>query len=100
MTIDPGHFGLVLARERSRGHYPVTLATLDIIKEFLPGMCCAEATNGSKINDFVACIVFVCREIFTGYQKWFYNNLKEKQEIGNYVEEFNLMSHCLYRFIL
>ncbi len=69
-----------MARERSHGLYPVTIATLDLIKE-LVGVV-PETSGGSRINDFIACVVFVCRDVFTGYQKWYYADLREKQEIG------------------
>ena len=36
------------------------------------------------MTDFIACVVFVCRDVFNGHQKWYYGDLKEKQEIGRY----------------
>ena len=84
MSIDSGHFGIVLARERSQGFYPVTMATLDLIKELVAIVTSPETSNGSRITDFIACVVFVCRDVFNGYQKWYYGDLKEKQEIGRY----------------
>ena len=74
----------MIARERSQGSYPVTLATLDLIKELVAMVLPGEANNAGVpgMNDFIACIVFVCRDIFNGYQKWHYRDLREKQEIG------------------
>ena len=71
-----------MARERSHGLYPVTIATLDLIKELVAIVSSSETSGGSKINDFIACVVFVSRDVFSGYQKWYYGDLKEKQEIG------------------
>ena len=90
VTIDPGHFGIVMARERSHGLYPVTIVTLDLIKELVAIVSSsAETSSGSKINDFIACVVFVCRDVFTAYQKWYYGDLREKQEIGKYLHAFS-----------
>ncbi|CAB4003098.1 Hypothetical predicted protein, partial [Paramuricea clavata] len=82
VTIESGHFGMLMARERSHGFYPVTIATLDLIKELVAIVLPTETNGGSRINDFIACVVFVCRDVFTGYQKWYYGDLREKQEIG------------------
>ena len=85
VTIESGHFGMLMARERSHGFYPVTIATLDLIKELVAIVSHTETNGGSRINDFIACVVFVCRDVFTGYQKWYYGDLREKQEIGKYL---------------
>ena len=58
------------------------MATLDLIKELVAIVTSPETSNGSRITDFIACVVFVCRDVFNGYQKWYYGDLKEKQEIG------------------
>ncbi|XP_028393540.1 nucleoporin NUP188 homolog isoform X2 [Dendronephthya gigantea] len=82
VTVDPGHFGHFMSRERSHGFFPITIATLDLMKELVAIVSPAETKGGSGIDDFVACVVFACRDVFTGYQKWHYGDLKEKQEIG------------------
>ena len=55
-----------------------------MIKELVAMVTPAETNNGNvpRMNDFIACLVFVCRDIFNGYQKWHYRDLTEKQEIG------------------
>ena len=85
VAIDSGHFGVVMARERSHGFYPVTIATLDLIKELVTIVSPPETNAGPRINDFIACVIFVCRDIFTGYQKLYYGDLREKQEIGKLI---------------
>lgn len=82
VTVDPGHFGNLMSRERSHGFYPITIATLDLLKELVAIVSPGEINGGFGIDDFVACVVFACRDVFTGYQKWHYVDLKEKQEIG------------------
>ena len=94
VTIDSGHFGTVMARERSHGFYPVTIATLDLIKELVAIVSSPETSSGSKITDFIACVVFVCRNVFNGFQKWYYSDLKEKQEIGKYSFTGNTRVGC------
>ena len=68
------------------GCYPVTMATLNLLLKLIQGISVAEDSDSQPINflDLAACIVFVIREIFTGFHKWRYAGVKDREEIGEF----------------
>jgi len=80
-----GNFGSILStKERPTGNYPVTTATLNLLLKLIQGISVAKVTNIQPINflDLAACNLFVMREIFTGFHKWRYVRVKDREEIG------------------
>ncbi|XP_068699835.1 nucleoporin NUP188-like isoform X3 [Montipora foliosa] len=86
LSTAPGNFGSLLStKERPMGCYPVTMATLNLLLKLIQGISVAEDSDSQPINflDLAACIVFVIREIFTGFHKWRYAGVKDREEIGS-----------------
>ncbi|XP_015771074.1 PREDICTED: nucleoporin NUP188 homolog [Acropora digitifera] len=85
LSPSPGNFGSILStKERPTGNYPVTTATLNLLLKLIQGISVAKVTNIQPINflDLAACNLFVMREIFTGFHKWRYVRVKDREEIG------------------
>ncbi|XP_078374534.1 nucleoporin NUP188-like isoform X2 [Oculina patagonica] len=82
----PGNFGAILSnKERPVGYYPVTMATLNLLLRLIHGINVAKETDDSQpisFLDLAACLVFVMREVFTGFHKWRFTGLKDREEIG------------------
>ncbi|CAH3134960.1 unnamed protein product [Pocillopora meandrina] len=81
----PGNFGAILStKERPIGYYPVTMATLNFLLKLIHGMSNAEETGNQAISivELAACLVFIMREVFTGFYKWRFGSLRDREEIG------------------
>ncbi|RMX38057.1 hypothetical protein pdam_00003086 [Pocillopora damicornis] len=81
----PGNFGAILStKERPIGYYPVTMATLDFLLKLIHGMSNAEESGNRAISiiELAACLVFIMREVFTGFYKWRFGSLRDREEIG------------------
>ena len=68
------------------GHYHVTMATLNLLLRLIHGISLAEDSDSQPISflDLAACLVFVMREVFTGFHKWRFAGLKDREEIGTF----------------
>ena len=66
------------------GYYPVTMATLDLLLKLIHGITIVEDADGQPVSflDLAACLVFVLREVFTGFHKWRFAKIKDREEIG------------------
>lgn len=85
LSTAPGNFGAILStKERPVGYYPVTMATLNLLLRLIHGINVAKDTDSQPISflDLAACLVFVMREVFTGFHKWRFTGLKDREEIG------------------
>ncbi|KAJ7394471.1 hypothetical protein OS493_000282 [Desmophyllum pertusum] len=85
LSTAPGNFGAILStKERPVGYYPVTMATLNLLLRLIQGISIAEDTDGQPISflDLAACLMFVMREVFTGFHKWRFTGLKDREELG------------------
>jgi len=85
LSTAPGNFGAILStKERPVGYYPVTMETLNLLLKLIHGISVAEDTDDQPISflDLAACLVFVMREVFTGFHKWRFTGLKDREEIG------------------
>ena len=73
-----GFYGNLLAREEcTRGTYPVTLATLQLIANAIQPL-----HKGKNANALNACVLFVTREIFPMFHKWRYYQAGMREKIG------------------
>ena len=84
----PGNFGAILStKERPVGYYPITMATLNLLLRLIHGISIAEDMESQPISflDLAACLVFVMREVFTGFHKWRFGGLRDREEIGKFV---------------
>ncbi|XP_048580591.1 nucleoporin NUP188 isoform X2 [Nematostella vectensis] len=80
-----GNLGAILnAREQPSGHFPVTVATLHLCLQLVCGIGQAHEDVEQPVNflDLAACVVFVIREVFTGFHKWRFTDVKDREEIG------------------
>ena len=85
LSTAPGNFGVILStKERPVGYYPVTMETLNLLLRLIHGISVAEDTDSQPISflDLAACLVFVMREVFTGFHKWRFTGLKDREEMG------------------
>lgn len=85
LSTAPGNFGAILStKERPVGYYPVTMETLNLLLRLIHGISAAEDADDQPISflDLAACLVFVMREVFTGFHKWRFTGLKDREEIG------------------
>jgi len=85
LSTAPGNFGSILStKERPLGYYPVTMAMLNLLLKLIHGISIAENIESQPISflDLAACLVFVMREVFTGFHKWRFAGLKDREEIG------------------
>ena len=85
LSTAPGNFGAILStKERPVGCYPVTMETLNLLLRLIHGISAAEDADEQPISflDLAACLVFVMREVFTGFHKWRFTGLKDREEIG------------------
>lgn len=85
LSTAPGNFGAILStKERPVGYYPVTMETLNLLLRLIHGISVVEDTDSQPISflDLAACLVFVMREVFTGFHKWRFTGLKDREEIG------------------
>lgn len=66
------------------GYYPVTMATLNLLLKLIHGISISEDADSQPISflDLAACLVFVMREVFTGFHKWRFAGIKDREEIG------------------
>ena len=66
------------------GYYPVTMATLDLLLKLIHGISIVEDADSQSVSflDLAACLVFVLREVFTGFHKWRFARIKDREEIG------------------
>lgn len=83
----PGNFGAILStKERPIGYYPVTMATLNFLLKLIHGMSNAEETGNQAISivELAAGLVFIMREVFTGFYKWRFGSLRDREEIGKF----------------
>ena len=60
------------------------METLNLLLKLIHGISVAEDADDQPISflDLAACLVFVMREVFTGFHKWRYTGLKDREEIG------------------
>lgn len=61
------------------------MATLNLLLRLIHGINVAKETDDSQpisFLDLAACLVFVMREVFTGFHKWRFTGLKDREEIG------------------
>ena len=95
LSAAPGNFGAILStKERPVGYYPVTMETLNLLLRLIHGISIAEDADDQPISflDLAACLVFVMREVFTGFHKWRFTGLKDREEIGNDYSVISLMA--------
>lgn len=91
----PGNFGSILStKERPVGYYPVTMAMLNLLLKLIHGISIAENIESQPISflDLAACLVFVMREVFTGFHKWRFAGLKDREEIGTFLMTIILLN--------
>ena len=76
------------------GYYAVTMETLNLLLRLIHGISIAEDADDQPISflDLAACLVFVMREVFTGFHKWRFTGLKDREEIGNDYSVISLMA--------
>ncbi|KAK3743945.1 hypothetical protein QZH41_020284 [Actinostola sp. cb2023] len=85
MNIASGNLGVILStREQPTGYFPVTMATLRLFLQLLCGIGQDHKQTQQPVNflDLAACLVFVLREVFTGFYKWRFTAMKYREEIG------------------
>ena len=72
------------------------MATLNLLLKLIQGISLAKVTSIQPINflDLAACNLFVMREIFTGFHKWRYARVKDREEIGE-CERGSIRFHCV-----
>lgn len=90
----PGNFGAILStKERPIGYYPVTMATLNFLLKLIHGMSNAEETGNQAISivELAACLVFIMREVFTGFYKWRFSSLRDREEIGKFAQRIGVL---------
>ena len=103
LSTAPGNFGAILStKERPVGYYPVTMETLNLLLKLIHGISITEDADDQPISfvDLAACLVFVMREVFTGFHKWRFTGLKDREEIGMIIVSqtgFSCIIHvCFY----
>ena len=76
------------------------MATLNLLLRLIHGINVAKDTDSQPISflDLAACLVFVMREVFTGFHKWRFTGLKDREEIGMLLVcqiVFSCLGYCL-----
>lgn len=85
------------------GHYPVTIATQKLFLQLFHGIGHAQERAEQPVNflDLAACLLFVLREVFTGFHNWRFVVPKDKEEIGKHNIGFTgLMNKLSHLFCL
>ena len=106
MSIEAGNFGVILNyKERPIGSYPVTIATLRLFLQLLQGIGFLQEREEQQVNflDLSACEVFILREVFSGFHKWRFTKIEDREQIGeNYVPAnpkiSNSIAHYYYYY--